>query len=583
MIDPGAENYEHALELATEAKARSPIARRGTAAFDGADDRVGAAEAYRRILGESGVQIRGRQGGVALRGHPAGGQHSLQQLYEEAEDNFARHQAAVSQQEPPPAPGEKGEKAPSEAVGERGPPETPIAALKERKGPKPPARPISRATKRKLGPRPDDPIQGQLWDRAAARLDSQVEGAIPLEPGRKESGEFKFTKTGDKDNPKYDPVYEKIDYGLANAPMLKKQGKALGTEINPKTGKQGMAKAPKEVEDDIAELDPENRLMPFLTPTDRKRLAHLNDMSAVDAYADKLHEMYKGIEHLPEVMEGKNWYEEAEQLLRKHFGKHADLVANLLGATSAGNQVKINYNMAMEAYHQFLRGHYDDAIDLYRKAYAIRDSGKGALIQHILDNKIHEALGEDAPGTDEAAMEQYIAHHGITPKSSLGKLFGHNSLHVLKVLAHTWEEEAGGPKTPNFAGNLSGRSLQATIDMWAARTMRRLGYEGHQKQPWLIQPAGETGVNDVDFGLGQLAFRKAAERIGIKPSSLQAILWFAEQKHWQKQGWEREQDPAERDYRPMLRAYARPEDIPAHAYERELHAGPPEAPGEKAA
>jgi len=97
--------------------------------------------------------------------------------------------------------------------------------------------------------------------------------------------------------------------------------------------------------------------------------------------------------------------------------------------------------------------------------------------------------------------------------------------------------------------------------MWAARTMRRMGFEGHSDKPWMIQPAGETGVNNVDFGLSQLAFRKAADKIGIKPSALQAVLWFAEQKEWQKRGWEREQDPDERDYRPILKQYQRPADI----------------------
>src|SRR5260221_7270377 len=277
--------------------------------------------------------------------------------------------------------------------------------------------------------------------------------------------------------------------------------------------------------------------------------------------------MYKGIEHLPEVMQGKDWYDDAIGLIRKQFGSHADLVANLLGVTSAGNKVKINYNMAMHAYQRFLRGDYDRHIDLYRQAHEMRD--KGELIQHIIDNKIHEGLGEAAPTKNTTAMTQFIKHHGIIPRSGAGKLFGHNSLGVLKVLTHTWEEEAGGPKTPNFAGNLSGRSIQATIDMWAARTMRRLGHEGHTKEPWLIQPAGEPGVNNVDFGLSQLAFRKAAERVGIKPSSLQAILWFAEQKHWQAKGWEQEQDPAERDYRPMLEKYQHPEDITPEMTQKE--------------
>jgi N-acetyl-anhydromuramyl-L-alanine amidase AmpD len=98
LIDPGGENHEHAKQLAAEAKAKSPIVRHGTAAFDGGDDRESAAEAYRRVLGESGIQIRGRQGGLSLRGHGTGGQHPLQPLYEEAEDNYAQHQKAITRQ-----------------------------------------------------------------------------------------------------------------------------------------------------------------------------------------------------------------------------------------------------------------------------------------------------------------------------------------------------------------------------------------------------------------------------------------------------------------------------------------------------
>ena len=422
--------------------------------------------------------------------------------------------------------------------------------------------PITRATKRKLGPRPEDEEQGKLWDKVARRLDDQDPLAIPLVPSIKEDGTFRTDSKGN-------PQYKKTAYNLAESPLLRQLGKNLGTEINPSTGKPAYAKPPKETDTLDDQLDPEKRLRPFLNPTDQKRVVHLNNISAVDTLADKLVGMYKGIQHLPEVMAGKDWYDEAVGLLRHHFGKDADLVANLLGATSAGQNVKGNFNMAMEAYHKFLAGDYDDAIDLYRKAYGIRQAAGGgkagdrAIINHVVQNKIHEDLKEDAPTTGAAAMEQYIAHHKITPRGHKNQLFATNSLPVLKVLAHTWAAEAGGPKTPNFAGNLSGKSLQATIDMWAARTMHRLSNEGYTNKAWRIQPAGETAVHDTDFGLGQLAFRKAAEKVGLKPSSLQAILWFAEQKHWQSRDWEQEQDPENRDYRPMLKAYKHPENLPA--------------------
>jgi hypothetical protein len=454
--------------------------------------------------------------------------------------------------------------APPEAPGGRS---VAYMAARKAKAPKEAPAPveISPETQARLGPQPEDPKQAKLWQSVGERLDTQKPEGIPLEPDRAENGDFKV-------DPKGKPLYKKTNYDIANAPLLQKVGKALGFQKNKDGTIGGMAKAPKETEDDLSELDPENRLTPFLNPTDRKRVAHLNDISAVDTYADKLHGMYKSIEHLPEVMGGKDWYDDALKLLRQHFGSHADLVANLLGATSAGNAVKINYGMAIDAYHQYLRGHYDKAIELYKHAYGIQQSGKGELMKYMREQGIqgkHPKTGQMGfADTDERAMLHWIEHHNLTPRSSErseefpeGALFGHNSLQVLKVLAHNWEDEAGGPKTPNFAANLSGRSLQATIDMWAARTMRRLGYEGHTDKPWLIQPAGESGVNNTDFGLSQLAFAKAAKKIGIKPSSLQAILWFAEQKHWQSKGWEQEIDPDERDYRPMLKGYQRPGDI----------------------
>jgi hypothetical protein len=78
----------------------------------------------------------------------------------------------------------------------------------------------------------------------------------------------------------------------------------------------------------------------------------------------------------------------------------------------------------------------------------------------------------------------------------------------------------------------------ATIDVWAARTMRRLGHEGISKQ-WRITPGNETGVSDTDFQFSQEAFEKAGRRLGVKPDALQGALWFAEKKLWAERGWGR--------------------------------------------
>jgi hypothetical protein len=248
-------------------------------------------------------------------------------------------------------------------------------------------------------------------------------------------------------------------------------------------------------------------------------------------------------------MAGKGWYAEVRKLLQKHFPDHKDLVAQLFAATSARQGVKQNFNQAMHIFDQHLNGEYDRHIDLYKKARAMRDNGE--LRQHVLDNKLHGDGPE--PTNENQAMAAYIAHHDILPKARHGAKFGMNSNQVLKVLSGTWAQDVGGPKTPNYAGNLSGKTLQATIDMWAARHMRRLGHEGINQKPWLIQPGAETGVKNIDFALSQQAFRRAAEKHGLSPDDLQAIMWFAEQKHWRENGWGGDVEAP--DYRPMLKAF----------------------------
>jgi hypothetical protein len=400
------------------------------------------------------------------------------------------------------------------------------------------------AIKKRLGPRPADEAQGAIWDRMSGRMAKEIPGSIPMRPLRNKKGELQADEKG---NPKWEPE----EYEIANAPMLAKEGKAIGA-----AAEGGYAKAPEGTRD---ELEPGD--LYYLkqnkdgTPSDdRLRVSHLNKASAVNSFADRIVGFFNSVKHDKEIMGAEGWYPEIEQMLKEHFGPHANLAAHLLAATSAGTGVRPNFTMAMNALERYLHGDFDRHIDLYKKAHAMRQAG--TLRQHVFDNGM--LLDEDGkpkmPDKDTTAMAAYILHHDISPVQLHGPKFGFNSKAVLKVLANTWHEEAEGPKTVNYGGNLSGKTLQATIDMWAARTMRRLGFEGHTNKPWLYNPPAEGGVNNVDFGLSQLAFREAAKRVGMQPRVLQAILWFAEQKHYQKNGWEKWVDPAERDYRPMLRS-----------------------------
>lgn len=386
----------------------------------------------------------------------------------------------------------------------------------------------------RIGQRPDDDAQAAIWDRIATRLGKgkEFEGGIPLVPLKSKKGEFRVDGQGE-------PLYEQHDYHITNSPLLQKQKQALAHDED----------APEGTEDTLGNE------FHFLNPTERLRLSHLVKSGAVDTFADKLSEEYQKHEDIPEVMKGKGWYAGVRAELKKYLGAHSDLFANLLAATSARQQVVPNWNDALHAYDKFRRGDYDKHIKLYREAYQMRD--RGELLKHVLDSGISQGLvdkgiSKKLPTTEAGAMADWITHHDIVPKKDNGAKYGMNSDQVLKVLASTWAKELKGPKTANFSGNLGGKTLEATIDMWAARTMRRLGHEGYTKEPHVLHPPQEQAVHNLDFAFSQLAFRKAAQKHGLTPDDLQAILWYAEQRHWNKKGWSKD-DVTKKDYRPLLK------------------------------
>ena len=245
-------------------------------------------------------------------------------------------------------------------------------------------------------------------------------------------------------------------------------------------------------------------------------------------------------------MAGKGWYSRMREKLAGALGEHHEMFAQLLGATSAKTPVRNNFIQALDALEQFKEGKFDGHVQKYLEAYEKMKEGKGALSQYMKEQGIHPVDDDGNPidkhASDADAMAHWIGHHNILPLQKNGSKYNANSEAVLKVLAGTWLKEVDAPKTPNFAGNLTGRTLEATIDVWAARHLQRLGYEGLTKgKPWRAQAAAEPGVNSLDFAFSQDAMRHAADKLGINPDDLQAILWFAEKHHYENKGWTRGQ------------------------------------------
>lgn len=266
----------------------------------------------------------------------------------------------------------------------------------------------------------------------------------------------------------------------------------------------------------------------------------------VRAYADQLKLARAEAALNPAIEAGKDWYSLTRAKLTKLFGPDTKLFAQILGATSANTPVDTNFRFAIDAYNKFKAGDYDAVIAKYAEGKAMWEAGDISAAR-ALDTK--NTLGDDP--TRGKFRDFWIKTHNLKPRQSNGKKFGFNSNALLRVLDGSWRAELGGPKTGQFSDNLSGADFNATIDVWAARLMRRMGNEGNPGQ-WRILAKNEDSVSDKDFDLAQDAFRLAGEEMGISPDSLQAIVWFLEKDIWATKGWTKEVGAKKSDFNAFL-------------------------------
>jgi len=269
-----------------------------------------------------------------------------------------------------------------------------------------------------------------------------------------------------------------------------------------------------------------------LTKPALKTLQQLAENGTIDHAARVLVEEAKLALKNPEIASGLGWYSRMRAKLAVALGDDFDVFTQLLGATSAQTPVETNFRYAVEALEILKRGDYDKNIEGYLKLREAVAEGMEAT-QALLDS---EGIKHGAkPETIKSLATKYIKANDLSPRRESGGLYGANSEAVLKVLGGHWFQEASSPKTPQFAMNLYGTSLRATIDVWAARTLRRIFYRNSKQ--WRIQPKAEDGVNNLDFALGQLVFDRAAKQMDMNADDLQALVWFMEKDTWAKNGW----------------------------------------------
>ncbi|HSX11616.1 MAG TPA: hypothetical protein VLF94_07880 [Chlamydiales bacterium] len=262
-----------------------------------------------------------------------------------------------------------------------------------------------------------------------------------------------------------------------------------------------------------------------------------SEEAAIDAFARRLVEFSKEYQNDPIFKSGAKWYEDFVPQLKKEFGEHAQLMAELLAATSPRTDVASNYAYALDALEGFKSGRFKKTIAKFEEGLKKfeDDTWHSWYNKELKAGNIPNPPKEPTPA---AFMAQWIYKNNLKPTQSNGKLYGTHSIRLLQVFARRWNDLNTGPKTRTFVSNLLGTGHDATIDVWADRTMRRLGYAGFEDR-WRILPQNAAPVSDEDFYFSQKAFAKAAKELGMKPDALQGALWFAEKDHWAKNGWAR--------------------------------------------
>jgi len=239
-----------------------------------------------------------------------------------------------------------------------------------------------------------------------------------------------------------------------------------------------------------------------------------------------------------DILSQASWYRSMRDRLRAEFGGTGDVFADVLGTTSAQTGVEQNFDNAIEILRRFSRGEYDAELRAY-------------------EDRLKAGLPVDAKTLTQLFKDGKFP---LITKAS-GQLFNANSPSSMGALLDMFRAVKAGdsPKTPNFTGNLIGLTNEATIDVWAARMLRRLADLPRIPPPAEKGVAGKHLVGSTlydpkvgsEFGFGQDVFREAAQEINnsgivknvapqigdLGPDDLQAVAWFIEKEKWTNNGW----------------------------------------------
>ena len=314
----------------------------------------------------------------------------------------------------------------------------------------------------------------------------------------------------------------------------------------------------------------------------------------VNAYADRAIADFSRYADDKDVKGAAGWYTDIAIFFKGLIPEPGDRTKFLefLGGTSPNTSVEQNFLYALDLFNRWKNGDFTALHSAYRGVinnfdalageYAeykpvLLKSGRQAIkngqplfewvfkpgAETKLREELRQALIDDGVSAKDARKFSgekfsedmfwtlFNLRAGVKLEREGGGKYGVHTERILQILDGVWRDVTDAPKAPNFTENLAGLSTRATIDVWAARWLRRLGHDG-LAPVWRILPMAEKGVANSDFFLGQEIFEETTRRINdqlsdklgrkITPDDLQAIMWFAEKREWTRRGWNQGED-----------------------------------------
>lgn len=298
----------------------------------------------------------------------------------------------------------------------------------------------------------------------------------------------------------------------------------------------------------------------------------------VDQIGDRIVDEFNANKDVPEVVKGLGWYKDLHLKMRNLFGGRTNFFGRLLGATSGQTNVEQNYKYATQALEAYSKGAYDKYLEEYkefidrveqyeneeelnqffneykgRAVNAIKKQGKTGYNESRI-----KPDPKDINETKRKLLNLWPKANPLYRTDNPKKLYGINSPATAKVLAGIWLQQTQQTKTNNFYENVVGLTTNPTIDLWAARTIRRMIYDGNVDR-YRIAERAEQGVDErvyaaeagglSDYQLAEEVIKNASNKLGMDPDDLQAYLWFAEKDLWLKNGWSKGTAAKKSDFR----------------------------------